>query len=52
MGQAAEDIIDGACCAICGDYFFDDNNYLIAYGYPVACYSCWDEDCGYDLADE
>lgn len=45
MGQHADDIIDGACCALCGQFFEQE------HGYPVACFDCWDEDCGYEVAD-
>lgn len=44
MGETADDIINGACCALCGEYFDTE------YGYPVACAACWTEDCGYQLA--
>lgn len=46
MGQMAEDILDGACCALCGQYF------EIEHGYPIACTDCWDEKCGYQKATE
>ena len=46
MGEIANDIIDGACCAICGIYFKEE------HGYPVACESCYDEDCEYSEATE
>ena len=41
MGEMANDIIDGACCAICGVYFKEE------HGYPVACSECWEPDCAY-----
>lgn len=46
MGEIADDIIDGACCALCGTYFLQE------YGYPVACSICWTKDCGYARATE
>ena len=51
MGEIANDIIDGACCALCGCYFIDDNEELIEHGYPVACKDCWTPDCGYEQAE-
>lgn len=66
MGEIAEDIIDGSCCALCGQYFveFDkgqtkiktgkngvvNNATIFSHGYPVACKDCYDEDCGYQEA--
>ena len=46
MGDAADAIIEGDCCALCGCYFED------SVGYPVACSDCWDKDCGYQEAPE
>lgn len=46
MGEIAEDIMEGACCALCGIYFEQE------HGYPVACSSCWSPDCGYPQATE
>lgn len=45
MGEIADDMIDGACCAICGQYFEEEQ------GYPCACSDCFDEDCGYPLSE-
>lgn len=57
MGQIADDMINGACCAICGQYFvgvisdiWDEGPELFEHGYPVACYECWEEGCGYEKA--
>lgn len=44
MGEIANDMIDGACCAFCGVYFEEE------HGYPVACNDCWDKECGYQKA--
>lgn len=52
MGQIADDIIDGNCCALCGCYFVTDKDELYEHGYPVACWGCWEEGCGYERADE
>ena len=46
MGEIADDIIDWACCSICGIYFEEE------HGFPVACGGCWDENCGYPKATE
>jgi hypothetical protein len=37
MGEVADDMIDGACCSLCGTYFESE------HGYPVLCLECWDE---------
>lgn len=48
----ADDILQGACCAICGQYFEDPENdeESFEHGYPVACAECHDEECGYPEA--
>lgn len=63
MGEIAEDMIDGTCCAICGCYFADEENMklinsgktdkavLYTHGYPVACSDCYEEGCGYEEAE-
>lgn len=63
MGEMAEDIIDGSCCALCGCYFIGESkeeyknesnpegNSILSHGYPVACKDCWEEDCGYQKTD-
>jgi hypothetical protein len=38
MGEIADDMIDGACCSLCGVYFEEE------HGYPVLCTDCY-EDC-------
>lgn len=50
MGEIADDMIDGACCALCGMYFADEHENMYEHGYPVACEECWTEDCGYQKA--
>ena len=40
MGELSDLIIEGETCSLCGIIFEE------AHGYPVACESCWDEDCG------
>ena len=44
MGENADDIIDGACCALCGEYFEQEN------GFPAVCSGCYDSGCGYSLS--
>ena len=34
MGEAADAIIDGECCQICGCWFEE------SFGYPVTCKHC------------
>lgn len=48
MGQIADDMLDGACCSLCGQYFVDKNEELYEHGYPVACNECYEKDCGYE----
>lgn len=52
MGEIADDIIDGICCALCGCYFTEDDETLYEHGYPVVCKDCWKPNCGYDEADD
>jgi hypothetical protein len=35
MGDIADDIVDGACCQVCGVYFEGGEA-----GYPVTCKAC------------
>ena len=63
MGEIAEDMIDGTCCSLCGMYFMTEENQeklgtekeseatLFTHGYPVVCWDCYEEDCGYPKAD-
>lgn len=37
MGEMALDMLDGACCELCGVYFEEE------HGHPVVCKSCYDE---------
>ena len=34
MGEIADDMINGACCLLCGIYFEKE------HGYPVVCKEC------------
>lgn len=46
MGEIADDMIEGRCCSICGQYFEDPKTgEIYEHGYPVCCKECWDEDC-------
>ena len=38
MGEIADDLIEGACCSLCGVYFEDE------HGYSVLCEDCFDSD--------
>ena len=56
MGEIADDMINGICCALCGCYFYDhvktDGEIeLYEHGYPVACWDCYTDDCGYQKAE-
>jgi len=44
MGEISDMIIDGEICAFCTASFTE------AHGYPCACNSCWEPDCGYQIA--
>jgi len=53
MGQVADDMLDGSCCSICGQYFeheksTEDKPIIHEHGYPVVCFDCWDEDLEQD----
>lgn len=45
MGEIAEDMSDGTCCQLCGQYFANprDEGYLFTHEYPVVFWDCWDE---------
>ena len=55
MGEMANDIINGACCALCGQYFIKRNrrgqSFGYEHGYPVACQECYEPGCGYGKTD-
>lgn len=52
MGQIADDMINGLCCGICGQYFLDNSTgELYEHGHPVACNECYDNGCGYVKQD-
>lgn len=42
MGEIADDMVDGNCCALCGVYFIRSN------GCPAVCDDCFEEGCGYE----
>ena len=44
MGEMADDIIEGYCCALCMSYFNKPT------GYPCVCNGCYTPDCGYEKA--
>ena len=51
MGEIAEDMIDGSCCSLCGQYFeHPEKDGIYVHDFPVACSECWDEDCGYECS--
>lgn len=55
MGQIADDMVNGACCQLCGQYFVNDNSIdkaeyeimsgvlIYEHGYPATCWECWEE---------
>lgn len=57
MGQIAEDMIDGSMCSLCGCYFKHPEKEngksigIYVHDYQVACWDCWDEDCGFEKAE-
>lgn len=45
MGQAAEDVIEGIVCCVCGVYhdrFLNEDNFE-GYGIPTPCNDCKEE---------
>ena len=51
MWEIADDMIEGRCCALCGQYFSKDGETLHEHGYPVACKECWEPGCGYEKTE-
>ena len=43
MGEIAEDMHDGSCCELCGQYFKHPKGGIYTHGYPVVCNDCWTE---------
>jgi hypothetical protein len=43
MGQISEDMLDGSCCQLCGQYFCHpkDEDAIYVHGFPVVCWDCW-----------
>ena len=58
MGEYADQIINGECCAFCMTPFIDKKTIkdktptIYEHGYPVACKDCWEPGCGYQKADK
>lgn len=57
MGEIADDMTNGACCSLCGQYFVKEINkdgadvpVMYEHGYPVSCRGCWEKECGYEKA--
>lgn len=57
MESIVHDIIEGACCAICGQQFVRERNIQGAdvpvpadHGHAVACRKCWKPGCEHDMA--
>ena len=57
MGDIADQIIEGSCCAFCLLPFIKEQNIdgadvpvVYEHGYPVACKECWEPECGYEKA--
>lgn len=40
MGEAADDMLEGRCCQVCGEWFHDGEE----PGYPRSCAGCEDEE--------
>lgn len=44
MGQIAEDMLDGSCCSLCGQYFeHPKSDAIYVHGEPVVCEECYSE---------
>lgn len=50
MGEYADQIINGECCALCMAQFVrkDDKETIYEHGYPVVCLYCYEPDLGYE----
>jgi len=57
MGEIADDMLDGSCCSLCGQYFEDlktsneEQSMIYTHGYPVYCKDCYEPGCGHPKAD-
>jgi hypothetical protein len=50
MGEIAEDMMDGSCCELCGQYFEHSKKKkngepigIYVHGYPATCWECWED---------
>lgn len=45
MGEISEDMLDGSCCELCGQYFRHPyhDDWIYVHEYPVVCWDCWRE---------
>ena len=50
MDTFAEDVLDGSCCSLCGEYFEDPiadpvskEHAIFVHDEPVVCWECWKE---------
>lgn len=43
MGQIADDITNGTLCSQCGVFFYDEKENPFEHGFPVLCWSCYDD---------
>lgn len=52
MGEVADDMINGRCCSLCGQYFQHPKKQdrIFEHGFPVYCSDCWEPDCGHERA--
>lgn len=49
MAENADDIIDGLCCELCGQFFIESSidtksameADVYSHGYPATCWECW-----------
>ncbi len=41
MGQIAEDMLDGSCCQLCGQYFKHPKAGIYVHDEEVVCFDCW-----------
>lgn len=49
MGEIAEDMMDGICCELCGQYFEHSKKKkngepigIYVHDYPATCWECWE----------
>lgn len=42
MGEIAEEMLDGSCCDLCGQYFDHPKGGIYVHDHPATCWDCWE----------